>query len=140
MKMVRKISSSQLKNRISEVVNDASYGGTTTIIEIYGKPLAKIVPYNEDATDTKYVLRDSSSGVGYLIEVDERIYKKIWRHAKSKKRTVNEVVTELAEKNISESDNLTTTEFWMWASENAVGGGPKDLSYNDEYLYGKNVR
>lgn len=43
------ISATELKNRVSEVLNEVTFKGYTAVIERYGKPIAKIVPV-EDST------------------------------------------------------------------------------------------
>lgn len=42
--MLTTITATELKNRISEVINDVAYRGNVTIVERHGKPLVKIVP------------------------------------------------------------------------------------------------
>lgn len=42
--MTNIISATELKNSVSEVLNSVYFSGNTTIVERYGKPIAKIVP------------------------------------------------------------------------------------------------
>ena len=42
--MTTVISATELKNRVSEVLNDVTFRGNVAIIKRYGKPIAKIVP------------------------------------------------------------------------------------------------
>lgn len=41
-------SATELKNRVSEVLNDVAFGGNVAVIERYGKPVAKVVPIKEN--------------------------------------------------------------------------------------------
>lgn len=41
------VSATGLKNKVSEVLNNAYFKGKVTIVERYGKPIAKIVPAEE---------------------------------------------------------------------------------------------
>lgn len=49
------ISATELKNRVSEVLNEVYYKGRVTVIERHGKPIAEISPVtkrpSEDAND-----------------------------------------------------------------------------------------
>ncbi|MBI3290472.1 type II toxin-antitoxin system prevent-host-death family antitoxin [Candidatus Microgenomates bacterium] len=38
------ISATELKNRVSEILNEVYYRGNEAVVERYGKPIAKIVP------------------------------------------------------------------------------------------------
>lgn len=38
------VSATGLKNKVSEVLNDAYFKGKVTIVERYGKPIAKVIP------------------------------------------------------------------------------------------------
>lgn len=42
--MANTISATELKNKISEILNNTYFKGRVSIIERYGKPIAKIVP------------------------------------------------------------------------------------------------
>lgn len=42
--MTTVISATELKNRVSEVLNEVTFNGNVAVIERYGKPIAKIVP------------------------------------------------------------------------------------------------
>lgn len=42
--MTTVISATELKNRVSEILNEVAFKGNVAIIERYGKPIAKIVP------------------------------------------------------------------------------------------------
>ena len=53
--MTTVISASELKNKVSEVLNEVAFKGNVTVIERYGKPIAKIVPTaNLDKVLDKY--------------------------------------------------------------------------------------
>lgn len=42
--MTTVISATELKNKISEVLNEVTFKGVVAVIERYGKPVAKITP------------------------------------------------------------------------------------------------
>lgn len=42
--MANTISATQLKNKVSEVLNSVYFSGEVTIVEKYGKPIAEISP------------------------------------------------------------------------------------------------
>lgn len=42
--VVNTISATELKNKVSEVLNEVAFKGNIAVIERYGKPIAKIVP------------------------------------------------------------------------------------------------
>lgn len=44
------ISSTELKNRVADVLNDVRYKGSTTIVKRHGKEIAKIVPIEDNNT------------------------------------------------------------------------------------------
>jgi len=44
------ISSSNLKGNVSSILHDAYYKGVTTVIKKYGKPIAKVSPYEEEGS------------------------------------------------------------------------------------------
>lgn len=53
--MTTVISATELKNRVSEVLNEVAFKGNVAVIERYGKPIAKIVPAeNLDKVLNKY--------------------------------------------------------------------------------------
>lgn len=53
--MTTVISATELKNKVSEVLNEVAFKGNVAIIERYGKPIAKIVPTeNLDKVLNKY--------------------------------------------------------------------------------------
>ena len=45
--MTTVISATELKNKVSEVLNDVYFGGNIAIIERYGKPIVEISPVNK---------------------------------------------------------------------------------------------
>lgn len=53
--MTTVISATELKNKISEVLNEVAFKGNVAVIERYGKPVARIVPAgNLDKVLNKY--------------------------------------------------------------------------------------
>ncbi len=47
--MTTVISATELKNKVSEVLNTVYFNGTETIVEKHGKPIARIIPINDKA-------------------------------------------------------------------------------------------
>ncbi len=45
--MTTVISATELKNKVSEVLNNVYFTGNETVIEKHGKPIARIVPIND---------------------------------------------------------------------------------------------
>lgn len=45
--MTNVISASELKNNVSEILNEVTFMGNVAVIERYGKPIAKIIPIGE---------------------------------------------------------------------------------------------
>lgn len=63
--MITVISATELKNRVSEVLNEVAFNGDVAVIERYGKPIAKIVPIEDSAKKGKEEIRkalDSTFG------------------------------------------------------------------------------
>lgn len=65
--MTTVISATELKNKVSEVLNTVYFNGIETIVEKYGKPIARIIPINDKARkmskrDVKRVL-DETFGI-----------------------------------------------------------------------------
>lgn len=59
------ISATELKNRVSEVLNEVTFNGNVAVIERYGKPIAKIVPVEDSIKKGKEEIRkalDSTFG------------------------------------------------------------------------------
>lgn len=57
------ISSTKLKSKLSEVLNGVTFKGNVTIIERYGKPVAKIVPVNTGSKESISEVIDRYFGV-----------------------------------------------------------------------------
>ncbi|MBI4036225.1 type II toxin-antitoxin system prevent-host-death family antitoxin [Candidatus Daviesbacteria bacterium] len=63
--MINTISATELKNKLSAVLNSVYYNETVTIIEKHGKPIAEIVPVKKPKTgkmDIKKAL-DATFGI-----------------------------------------------------------------------------
>lgn len=45
--MTTVISATELKNKVSEVLNNVYFTGNETVIEKYGRPIVKIIPVRE---------------------------------------------------------------------------------------------
>ena len=50
--MATVISATELKNKVSEVLNNIYFTGNETIVEKYGKPIAKIVPVDKRSKES----------------------------------------------------------------------------------------
>lgn len=62
--MTTVISATELKNKVSEVLNNVYFTGNETVIEKYGRPIVKIIPINNKAKkmskeDVKRVLEET---------------------------------------------------------------------------------
>ncbi len=55
--MTTTISATELKNRVSEVLNEVVFKGNVAIIERYGRPIAKVVPVEEKSLLTREEVR-----------------------------------------------------------------------------------
>lgn len=66
--MTTVISATELKNRVSEVLNEVAFKGNATVIERYGKPIVRIVPIDDKARkmSKKDVKRVSDETFGIL--------------------------------------------------------------------------
>ncbi len=65
--MTTVISATELKNKVSEILNEVAFKGNVAVVERYGKPIVKIVPVNDKAKkmskkDIKRVL-DETFGI-----------------------------------------------------------------------------
>lgn len=63
--MINTISATELKNKLSEVLNSVYYNETVTVVEKHGKPIAEIVPIKKSklsSTDIKKAL-DATFGI-----------------------------------------------------------------------------
>lgn len=59
--MTTVISATELKNKVSEVLNGVSFRGDVAVIERYGRPVAKIIPIDRelDLANLKKALDES---------------------------------------------------------------------------------
>lgn len=55
--MTTVISATELKNRVSEVLNEVTFMGNVAVIERYGKPIAKIIPVEDNVKRNKEEIR-----------------------------------------------------------------------------------
>lgn len=55
--MTTVISATELKNRVSEVLNEVAFKGSIAIIERYGKPVAKMAPVDKKSIMSKEEIR-----------------------------------------------------------------------------------
>ena len=64
--MTTVISATELKNKVSEVLNEVAFRGNIAVVERYGKPIAKIVPVREvtrSKEEIKRVLDETFSSI-----------------------------------------------------------------------------
>jgi hypothetical protein len=74
---------------------------------------------------------------------DEELYKRLKMRAIEKNTSVTRILSDCAAKEVGmkkEKKKMTGVEFLRYLADHPVKGGPKtprDLSTNDEYLYGR---
>lgn len=73
------ISATELKRKISEVLTDVSYKSKITIVERYGKPIAKIIPYKEGVDKKKDIGNILNSYFGSIPDFPEVLKKRKFR-------------------------------------------------------------
>lgn len=65
--MITTISATELKNKLSEVLNSVYYNEDVTIVEKHGKPVARIMPIDQSKkvslNDIKKVLDDTFGSI-----------------------------------------------------------------------------
>lgn len=64
--MVNTISATELKNKISEVLNEIYFTGNETIVEKHGRPVAKIVPIRKHKRSKEEIKRALDATFGSL--------------------------------------------------------------------------
>lgn len=64
--MTTVISATELKNRVSEVLNNVYFTGNETVIEKYGKPIVKIIPVKEHKRSREEIRRALDATFGSL--------------------------------------------------------------------------
>ncbi len=55
--MTNVISATELKNKISEVLNSVYFHGNIAVIERYGKPIAKVIPVEKNESFSREDIR-----------------------------------------------------------------------------------
>lgn len=50
--MTTVISATELKNKVSEILNEVAFKGNVAVIKRYGKPIAKIVPADKNLQES----------------------------------------------------------------------------------------
>ncbi len=55
--MTNVISATELKNKISEVLNSVYFHGNVTVVERYGKPIAKVIPVERNKLTSREDIR-----------------------------------------------------------------------------------
>lgn len=69
--MITYISATELKNKVAEVLNKAYFGGDVTVIERFGKPIAKIVPVEEKRETKSNIAKSLKETFGSISEFPE---------------------------------------------------------------------
>lgn len=64
--MVNTISATELKNKVSEVLNEIYFTGNETIVEKHGKPLVKIIPIRKRKRNKAEIKRVLDATFGSL--------------------------------------------------------------------------
>lgn len=64
--MTMTISATDLKNKVSEVLNSVYFGGNVAIVERYGKPIAEIVPVEKPKPDKINIKKALDATFGIL--------------------------------------------------------------------------
>jgi len=67
------ISSTELKNRTANVLNDVYFRGKTAVVNRYGKPVVKIVPVKEEGIENRGRNFMKLAGVWKNIDADKMI-------------------------------------------------------------------
>lgn len=78
--MINYISATELKNKVAEVLNKVYFGGDVTIIERFGKPIAKIVPVDEKKENKANLTEALKETFGSMSEFPE-----VTKYRKSRK-------------------------------------------------------
>lgn len=55
--MTNVISATELKNKVSEVLNSVYFHGNIAVIERYGKPIAKVIPVEKNKSSSREDIR-----------------------------------------------------------------------------------
>ncbi len=82
--MTTVISATELKNKISEVLNSVIFSGNTTVVERYGKPVAKIVPVLESKKNREEIRKALDATFGSLPDFPDVTKFRISRYKKFK--------------------------------------------------------
>lgn len=77
------ISASELKRNVSEILNAVHFEKKITVIERYGKPIVKIVPFDENNTSEKSVAPLLKEYFGVLPDFPD-----VRKNRKFRKRTI----------------------------------------------------
>ena len=64
--MTTVISATELKNKVSEILNMVYFSGTETIVEKYGKPIVKIIPIKEHKRSREEIRKALDATFGSL--------------------------------------------------------------------------
>ncbi|MBI2074841.1 MAG: type II toxin-antitoxin system prevent-host-death family antitoxin [Candidatus Levybacteria bacterium] len=78
------ISATELKNRVSEVLNEAYYKGRVTVIERHGKPIAKISPVKGKIETTESIKNALHATFGSLPDFPD-----VTKFRRSRKRSIH---------------------------------------------------
>jgi len=81
--MTTVISATELKNKVSEVLNDVTFKGDIAIIERYGKPIAKIVPVRETFRSKEEIRRVLDETFGSIPDFPDVTKERYFRKRKN---------------------------------------------------------
>lgn len=78
------ISATELKIKVSEVLNDVVFKGNTAVVERYGKPVAKIVPVGNIRKSREEIRQALDATFGSLPDFPDVTKSRVSRHKKFK--------------------------------------------------------
>lgn len=64
--MITTISATELKNRVSEVLNEVAFKGNIAVIERHGKPIAEIIPVKKSRMNREDIKKALDATFGIL--------------------------------------------------------------------------
>lgn len=81
--MITTISATELKNRVSEILDEVYFNGKTVVVERYGKPLVEILPIEKGAKKVE-VKKALDATFGILPDFPDVTKFRVSRHRKIK--------------------------------------------------------
>ena len=77
------ISATELKNNVSDILNDVYFNGRVTVVERYGKPIAEIMPVREAVKSKEEIKRVLDETFGSIPDFPDVTKKRYFRQRKS---------------------------------------------------------